>query len=244
MSLPVGVALHPCVPAWWRLAGVGLCGLLLSACQHMPMPAELAPSTGLAAAPPDVNAVEALPADPAQPPPAPEAWAGLPVAQEAPIPTAVPAPAAWVATPLPTPLPPGDLWARIRQGMRLPEPSGVLAERVALHERWYRAHGEHLWRTFSRAQLYLFDIVEAVERQGLPLEIALLPAVESAFVPQARSSAAAAGLWQFIPSTGRQFKLQQHGFQDDRRSVRAATQAALQYLSTLQTRYGAMCCWP
>ena len=135
-----------------------------------------------------------------------------------------------------TPLP-KDLWERIRKGMKLQPPEGVAARRTAQSVRWYREQAAHLRRTFTRARLYLFDIVEAVEREGMPMEIALLPAVESAFMPTARSPAAADGLWQFIAPTGRRFNLKQHMFQDDRRDVRAATQAALRYLKELQARY-------
>lgn len=161
--------------------------------------------------------------------------------------TEVAAPAAPTdGTPTPTsltssaapPAPPADLWGRLRRGMRLTEPGGEAGQRVAQQERWYRQNATHMQRTFTRARLYLYDIVEAVERDGMPLEIALLPAVESAFIPEARSHAAAEGLWQFIAPTARRFDLKLHLFQDDRRSVRAATQAALRYLGELQARYG------
>jgi len=135
------------------------------------------------------------------------------------------------------PPPPADLWSRLRRGMQLAEPGGAARVLTDQHERWYRSHAAHMTRTFTRARLYLFDIVEAVERQGMPLEIALLPAVESAFMPEARSQAAAEGLWQFIAPTARRFDLKLHLFQDDRRAVRAATQAALRYLDELQRRY-------
>lgn len=134
--------------------------------------------------------------------------------------------------------PPKDLWERLRRGMKLQPAAGVAVQRTVQHVRWYREQGSHIKRTFLRARLYLYDIVEAVEREGMPMEIALLPAVESAFMPTARSSAAADGLWQFIAPTGRRFNLKQHMFQDDRRNVRAATQAALRYLNELQARYG------
>lgn len=134
--------------------------------------------------------------------------------------------------------PPEDLWRRLRRGMRIPPAGGAAAARTQAHERWYRANRAHMLRTFTRARLYLHDIVEAVEREGMPTEIALLPAVESAFIPMAKSHANAEGLWQFIRPTGRRFALKQHLFLDDRRSVRAATQAALRYLNELQARYG------
>lgn len=130
-----------------------------------------------------------------------------------------------------------DLWQRMRVGMKVPTVSGKSGTRLLQHQRWYEANSKHLASVFNRAQRYLFDIVEQVEGQGLPMEIALLPAVESAFMPNAHSSAAADGLWQFIAPTGRRFNLKQHMFQDDRRNVRAATQAALRYLTELQVRY-------
>lgn len=130
-----------------------------------------------------------------------------------------------------------DLWSRIRAGMALTALNGASAKLVATHVEWYRQHPDHITRTFTRSRLYLYDIVEAVERQKMPMEIALLPAVESAFIPAARSSAAADGLWQFMALTGRRFNLQQHMFQDDRRNVRAATNAALAYLKQLSIRF-------
>jgi membrane-bound lytic murein transglycosylase D len=125
--------------------------------------------------------------------------------------------------------------------MQLPPLEGAASSpastRAGQHARWYAKNQGHLQRTFKRARLYLYDIVEAVEREGVPLEIALLPAVESAFQPQARSVAAADGLWQFIAPTGRRFDLKQHMFVDERRHIRAATQAALRYLKELNTRF-------
>jgi len=131
-----------------------------------------------------------------------------------------------------------NLWQRLRKGFAIVPLDGKAAERMAIHERWYRDRPEHLERVFTRAQLYLFDIVEATEQSGLPLEIALLPAVESAFMPTATSSAAADGLWQFIAPTARRYDRKVHLFLDQRRDVRAATRAALRYLQDLRLRYG------
>lgn len=130
-----------------------------------------------------------------------------------------------------------DLWSRIRAGMGVPPLEGEAAARVARHEQFYRRNRTGVMRTFARARPYLFEIVEAVEREGMPMEIALLPAVESAFIPHAHSGASADGLWQFMAPTGRRFSLKQHMFQDDRRNVRRATQAALTYLKTLHRRF-------
>jgi membrane-bound lytic murein transglycosylase D len=88
-------------------------------------------------------------------------------------------------------------------------------------------------RMLQRANLYLFYIVEAVEKRGIPMEIALLPAIESAYQPHAYSRARASGLWQFIPSTGRLYGLKSNPWYDGRRDVMASTEAALDYLEKL-----------
>lgn len=132
---------------------------------------------------------------------------------------------------------PQDLWQRIRAGMAIPTPGGRAQVLVDKHRSWYLANGGHMQRVFTRARPYLFEIVEAVEREGLPMEVALLPAVESAFIVSARSSAAADGLWQFIAPTARRYDLKIDLFKDDRRNLRAATQAALRYLKELSVRY-------
>jgi membrane-bound lytic murein transglycosylase D len=90
----------------------------------------------------------------------------------------------------------------------------------------------------QRGGRYLFHIVEEVDRRGLPMELALLPFIESAFNPQALSSARASGIWQFMPATGRHFDLQQNLFRDDRRDVLASTRAALDYLTRLFNMFG------
>ena len=105
-------------------------------------------------------------------------------------------------------------------------------------ERWYAGKPEYMQRMADRASLYLFHIVEEVERRGLPMELALLPFVESAFNPHAVSSASAMGMWQFMPATGRKFDLKQNLFLDDRRAVQASTRAALEYLQTLHGMFG------
>lgn len=135
-----------------------------------------------------------------------------------------------------------DLWMRLRQGFQWPQvdasASGVLQERIAKHLRWYQANPAHVQRTFERSRLYLYDITQALQREGLPLEIALLPAIESAYQTGVCSHAAACGLWQFISPTARRFDLKQHLFADDRRHLTAATTAALRYLKELHQRFG------
>lgn len=128
-----------------------------------------------------------------------------------------------------------DLWARLREGYRLPQVDHPLVEREA---EWFQAHQDYLDRAFERGQPYLHFIVERIERRGMPLEIALLPVVESAFQPTAYSRARAAGLWQFIPGTGRRFGLAQNNLYDGRRDVVASTEAALDYLSQLHEQFG------
>lgn len=123
-----------------------------------------------------------------------------------------------------------DLIRRIRAGFAMPElPDSV----VNPHIRRFTAKPEYLERVFARGGPYLFHIVEEIEARGMPMELALLPIVESAFNPQATSSAKAAGLWQFIPSTGRVFDLNQNWWTDERRDVIESTRAALEYLDKI-----------
>ncbi|MBK6863649.1 MAG: transglycosylase SLT domain-containing protein [Ideonella sp.] len=128
-----------------------------------------------------------------------------------------------------------DLWARVRRGFAMPELDGAL---VADRERWYASRPDYVERMTTRSSRYMFYIVEELERRGLPTEIALLPYVESAFNPQAVSSARASGMWQFMAATGKDFDLKQNLFRDDRRDVLASTRAALDYLTRLYTEFG------
>ncbi|HEB97777.1 MAG TPA: LysM peptidoglycan-binding domain-containing protein [Sedimenticola thiotaurini] len=132
------------------------------------------------------------------------------------------------------PAPPADLWQRLRQGFSLPMTDDP---RVAAQIEWYRNHPEYLQRVEQRARPYLFFITEELERRRMPTELALLPIVESAYQPFAYSPGRAAGLWQFIPSTGRMFGLKQNWWYDGRRDVVAATRAALDYLQQLADRF-------
>lgn len=127
-----------------------------------------------------------------------------------------------------------DLWDRIRDGFQL----GPLANpRVASHEAAFASEPEYLARIVERSRRYLYHIVEEVEKRGMPMEIALLPIVESAFNPKAYSRARASGIWQFMPATGKNYGLQQNWWHDDRRDVHAATDAALDYLQSLHRRF-------
>jgi membrane-bound lytic murein transglycosylase D len=130
---------------------------------------------------------------------------------------------------------PVELWDRIRSRFAMP---GLQGDLVRQHERWYTARPEALQRMIERSRKYLFHIVEELEQRNMPSELALLPFVESAFNPQAVSIARAAGLWQFMPATGRDFDLKQNVFRDDRRDVLASTRAALDYLQRLYGMFG------
>lgn len=133
------------------------------------------------------------------------------------------------------PRPPYDeLWARLRSGFTMTELDSPL---VAKHEHWYSSNPEYMGRMVKRARLYLYYIVDEVEKRDMPMEIALLPAIESAFKPHAYSRARAAGLWQFIPSTGKHFGLERTWWYDGRRDVVKATQAALDYLEELNKAF-------
>src|SRR5450830_1429586 len=128
-----------------------------------------------------------------------------------------------------------DVWGRIRSGYAIPDVSNDL---VAKHVNWYATRPDYIARTTARASLYLFHVVSELEKRGMPTELALLPFIESAFNPNALSSANAAGMWQFVPGTGRDFNLKQDLFKDERRGVLASTDAALTYLQKLYGMFG------
>jgi len=128
-----------------------------------------------------------------------------------------------------------DVWERIRQGFAIPDLNNPL---VATHSTWYSARPDYMQRITQRASRYLFYVVQELEKRDMPMELALLPFIESAFNPQAYSSAKAAGMWQFIPSTGRDYNLKQNAFRDERRDVIASTNAALTYLQRLYRMFG------
>lgn len=130
---------------------------------------------------------------------------------------------------------PTDLWERIRRGFAMPD---LQSELVRDREQWYATRPDYIFRMTERSRKYLFHIVEELELRDMPTELALLPFIESAFNPQAVSSAKAAGMWQFMPATGRTFDLKQNAFRDDRRDVLASTRAALDYLQKLYRMFG------
>jgi membrane-bound lytic murein transglycosylase D len=131
--------------------------------------------------------------------------------------------------------PPSDIWERIRRGFAMPSLDNAL---VRDREQWYISRPDYIQRMTERGNKYLFYIVEELERRNMPSELALLPFIESAFNPQAVSSAKAAGMWQFMPATGKYFDLKQNMFRDDRRDVLASTRAALDYLQKLHDLFG------
>jgi membrane-bound lytic murein transglycosylase D len=130
---------------------------------------------------------------------------------------------------------PNDLWQRIRQGFVIRDLDNKLVQQ---HTAYYAARPEYLQRVFDRSRLYLYHIVEEIEKRGLPTELALLPMVESAFNPMAYSRSHASGLWQFIPGTGRRYELKQNWWYDGRRDIVDSTSAALDYLAYLYELHG------
>ncbi len=130
---------------------------------------------------------------------------------------------------------PPDLWVRIRTGFSMPNLSSPLVQDRQI---WYASQPSYVKRMVERSKRYLYYIVEELEKRGMPTELALLPMVESAFNPMAYSRSHASGLWQFIPSTGKNYNLQQNSWYDGRRDIVASTSAALDYLQFLYEMHG------
>ena len=206
-----------------KSALLAVCVLALSACAHTPSEHPLKgpaveptgfipptdPSSTYPEAPTPPSAQATEPADPALSD-TPTQVAGLTPAQYA------------------------DLFDRMRAGFKLDD-----VERVAVEQQlnWFASHPDYLERAFGRAELYMYHIVTELEARGMPLEIALLPVVESAFEPYAYSRARASGLWQFIPDTGSRYGLKQDWWYDGRRDVVESTRAALDYLQSLHDEF-------
>ncbi|HGM5579381.1 TPA: transglycosylase SLT domain-containing protein [Pseudomonas putida] len=131
---------------------------------------------------------------------------------------------------------PEDVWERMRQGFALQDGIDV-NPRIEQQRLWFASNPSFLENAGERGSLYLHYIVERLEERDMPLELALLPAIESAYNPMAYSRAHAAGMWQFIPSTGRHFNLRQTNFYDGRRDITASTNAALDYLTRLHDMF-------
>ena len=160
----------------------------------------------------------------------PYAFTPVPVVVVAPSPIVEAAPSVEVKTPVRY----ADLWQRIRAGFQLDE---LASPMVAAQADAFADRPESIKRIVERSRRYLYFIVEAIETRGMPTEIALLPVIESAFNPTAYSSAHASGIWQFIPSTGKNYGLNQDFWYDGRRDVLAATDAALDYLEKLHAQF-------
>jgi len=129
-----------------------------------------------------------------------------------------------------------DLWQRIRVGYAIPQPS--LHKKTQQQLDWFVKHPDYMARVVERARPYLHYIVDQIEQRNMPLELALLPIVESGFQPFAYSHGRAAGLWQFIPGTGKAYGLEQNWWYDGRRDVIESTRAALDYLQKLHNDFG------
>lgn len=180
--------------------------------------ADTAAATAATAAPPP-----AAPQAPATA--APVAAAAAPAAPQAPV-TAAPAAAAPRYA---------DLWAKLGDDLHLHR--HLTRRQVQERLKWYARNQAYLDRVSERASRYLFHIMAEVEQRGMPMELALLPVVESAFQPFARSYRHADGIWQFIRSTGRLYGLKRNDWYDGRRDIVESTRAALDYLEHLHRRF-------
>jgi len=198
--------------------------MLLVACSHAPAPTTAPANASVSAAP--SHSAPVVPTTTAQEDQAINAALAEPIADTEPK-TAEEAVAVAVAE--------ENLLNRIREGFAMSDAEHVNIDREVA---WFARHPDYLDRTFRRAERYLFFIVEELEARDMPMELALLPIVESAFNPVALSTARAAGLWQFIPATGRRYGLEQNHAYDGRRDVVESTRAALDYLQFLYNEFG------
>ncbi len=130
----------------------------------------------------------------------------------------------------------GDLWDRMRAGFKMNLSQSN--SRIAAQQSWFVTRQSYLDRLTARASRYLYHTVSEAEKRGLPTELALLPVIESSYDPAATSNAAAAGMWQFIPSTGKIYGLRQDALYDGRRDVVESTRAAYDFLSSLYNQFG------
>lgn len=128
-----------------------------------------------------------------------------------------------------------DLLQRLRNGFAMPDISSPL---VADRQAWYLNNPTYIKRVLERSKRYLYYIVSELEDRGMPTELALLPIVESSYNPLAASPAKALGMWQFIPSTGKNYRLEQNWWMDQRRDIIASTRAALDYLQYIYEMHG------
>ena len=134
---------------------------------------------------------------------------------------------------------PKSIWPRLKNGFAFKSKPPKRAKKVIRkYEKWYKDRPEYMDRMLSRSEKYLFHVLEQVQLRGMPTEIALLPMIESAYNPLAKSRMKAMGMWQFIPSTGKVYGLKQNWWRDDRRNVIDSTTAALDYLEKLYGMFG------
>ena len=136
----------------------------------------------------------------------------------------------------PAPQPPQDIWERMRNGYALQDEIG-LNPRIERQRLWFVSNPSFLESSCERGSLYIHYVVERLEERNMPLELALLPMIESAYNPLALSRSNAVGIWQFVPATGRYYNLRQTSWYDGRRDITASTNAALDYLSKLQDMF-------
>ena len=220
---------NPMTTLLHRLIAPALAALLFSACATAPAPQPPAPPEPVA---------EAAPEPAPAPAPAPEA-PPAPVAAAASMPE--PEPVAIDPLRPQVPIDPNDasslsdLWSRVRDGFAM---DNLDNELVRKWELWYSSRPDYVQRMTERGGRYMFHIVEELSKRNMPMELALLPFIESAYNPEAMSTAQASGMWQFVPGTGRDFALTQNVFRDDRRDVLASTRAALDYLQALHGMFG------
>lgn len=130
----------------------------------------------------------------------------------------------------------GNLWDRMRVNFKMN--TKAYDPRIEAQKSWFITRQDYLNRLTARASRYLYHTVREAERRNIPTELALLPVIESSYDPNANSNAAAAGLWQFIPSTGRIYGLNQTSTFDGRRDVIESTRAAYDFLTTLYNQFG------
>lgn len=134
------------------------------------------------------------------------------------------------------PMPDGTIWKHIQEGFQLEETDMYRAS-VQAEIEWFSSHKDYIDRVMERSEPFLYYILQEAEKRNLPTELVLLPIVESAFQPFAYSHGRAAGIWQFIPATGRLYGLKQDWWYDGRRDIHASTQAALKYLDNLNKMF-------
>ena len=134
---------------------------------------------------------------------------------------------------------PENIWKEVNKGYGIPDPKKKWAKKVVKkYERWYSEHPVYTYRMFERTKRYIYYVVQEVQKRNMPMEIALLPIIESAYNPIARSNMKAVGLWQFIPSTGKNYGLKQNWWKDERSNVILSTNASLNYLEKLYKQFG------